>query len=192
MPDDTRERWLERGVEELRPVFAEAGVPLPERVRVSVGFPSRGGVGSRKRTIGQCWPKAAADDGVGQIFISPLLAEPVHVLDVLAHEALHAAVGTACGHRGAFVRGCKAIGLTNGKPTQASAGPELRARLEAIAESLGPYPHAALKAKGRVKKQTTRMLKASCACGYIIRLSRTWAERGLPTCHCGKRFALAA
>ena len=39
--------------------------------------------------------------------------------------------------------------------------------------------------------QETRMLKATCgSCGYVIRTTLKWATRGMPTCHCGTKFAL--
>jgi hypothetical protein len=40
--------------------------------------------------------------------------------------------------------------------------------------------------------QTTRMLKATCpSCGFTIRLTRTWAEKGLPICSLdGEQFTL--
>jgi len=38
-PSLERQRWLEAGVEALRERFAEAGYRVPEKVRVSVGWP---------------------------------------------------------------------------------------------------------------------------------------------------------
>jgi hypothetical protein len=38
-----REAWLEALLEKLRPLFSEAGYPLPEQVHVSVGWPSKMG-----------------------------------------------------------------------------------------------------------------------------------------------------
>ena len=40
-----------------------------------------------------------------------------------------------------------------------------------------------LRPDDRPKKQSTRMLKAECPeCGYTIRLSKKWADVGLPNC----------
>ena len=40
-----------------------------------------------------------------------------------------------------------------------------------------------LRPDDRPKKQSTRMLKAECPeCGYTIRLSKRWADMGLPSC----------
>jgi hypothetical protein len=54
---------------------------------------------------------------------------------------------------------CKAIGLV--KPwTATTPGPELAATLARYALQLGPYPHACL--NDVRKRQSTRMLKATC------------------------------
>jgi hypothetical protein len=63
-----------------------------------------------------------------------------------------------------------------------TASPALAARLASIAEALGPLPHAALDWSKR-KKQTTRLLKTQCWCGYTVRVARTWVERVGPS-HC--------
>jgi hypothetical protein len=68
---------------------------------------------------------------------------------------------------------------------------------------LGQYPHGAITGRGEIlvpptepgdkpiilrpddrpKKQSTRMLKAECPeCGYTIRLTKKWADVGLPRC----------
>jgi hypothetical protein len=60
-----------------------------------------------------------------------------------------------------------------------------------VLASLGAYPHAPLNV-GTRKTQSTRMLKAVCpTCGYTVRLSAKWADKGLPTCPTdGDTFAL--
>lgn len=175
----TREQWLTRGVAAIRPWFEARGYPVPH-VRVSVGFPR-----SARKAVGQCWKQACAADGVSQIFITPQEASGVEALDTLAHEMLHAAIDPHSGHNGAFITARKAVGLTAGKPTSASAGPELRAELERIATDLGKYPHAAL-TPSTVTKQTTRLRKVACdACGYTVRVTRKWLDAaGAPLCPC--------
>jgi len=180
----TREAWLLAAVEALRPAFCDAGRPIPEAVRVSCGFPSRGALARSKRRIGECWDGAAATDGVSQMLISPTLIDPVEVLGVLVHELVHAAVGCKAGHKGPFKRLAKTLGL-EGKMTMTTVGAELGKRLAAMAESIGAYPHAALNASSK-PKQKARMLKAACpACGAIIRASRQVLDSpGLPICAC--------
>lgn len=184
-PAATREAWLVSAVEALAPLFAEIGESLPT-VRVSVGWP--GGRGPKTAVIGQCWATGAAADKVSQVFVSPVLDDAARVLDVLAHELIHALDDCQSGHKGRFVKVARALGL-EGKATATVAGADLKARLDAIAEALGAYPHAALAnvdgADGP-KKQGTRMLKVVCPeSGYTLRTTKKWLEEfGAPFCPC--------
>lgn len=181
----TREAWLGRMVDALRPSFAEAGFPLPERIRVSCGWPSRAALAGRNRRIGEAWSDRCSGDGTCETFLSPTLADPVDVGAVLVHELVHHAVGTEHGHRGPFRRCAKALGL-DGPMRATSAGPDLAAAFTRFAGALGPFPHAALSGNGR-KKQSTRMLRLECTeCGCIARMARQWIDTvGAPTCACG-------
>lgn len=183
----TREQWLVAAVRALTPLFEEIGEAVPA-VRVSVGWP--GGRGRKNSVIGQCWHKDAATDGVAQVFISPVLDDGLRVLDVLAHEVVHAVDENASGHKGNFARIAKAIGL-EGKMTATVAGDDLKVRLGDILDELGAYPHAALVNPGDgadgPKKQSTRMLKVECAegSGYKARMTRQWLDEfGAPYCPC--------
>jgi hypothetical protein len=178
----TREQWLGAGVAALRPTFNDVGYSLPEVVHASIGFPSRGGVARRVRVLGQCWSRETSKDGNCQIFISPVLVTPVEVLDTLAHELVHV-VTPGAKHRGKFITVSRAVGLTEGKPTSAAAGAELRIVLEEIAHSLGSLPHPAISPTSLIAKQSTRMVKCECPdCGYTARTSRKWLEIGAPIC----------
>lgn len=182
----TREEWLNAALTALRPLFrTKAGVEIPTDARVSVGFP---GGGSARKRIGECWPRARSKDKVNEIFISPVLSDPMRMLDVLAHEAIHAVDDCASGHKKAFKSVAVAIGL-EGKMTATKAGEALKAELQAIIDALPPLTHGALDLTGR-KKQPTRMLKLECeACGMIIRTTSKWIEQtGNPTCACGGDF----
>ena len=182
----TREEWLVAATARLAELFVEIGETLP-KTRVSVGWP--GGRGAKNAVIGQCWPSAASSDKVAQLFISPVLVDASRILDVLAHELVHAVDDCQSGHKGRFAKVAKALGLT-GKMTATVAGEPLKARLDAIAADLGVYPHAALGAAQGAegpKKQAARMLKVSCAegSGYIVRMTRTWIDEvGTPICPC--------
>ena len=109
---------------------------------------------------------------------------------VLVHELVHHAVGVEHGHKGPFRKCAVAVGLV-GPMRATTAGPALASRLHALAESIGPYPHAQLDANAGRKKQTTRMLKVTCAdCGCIVRMTRQWLDEvGAPTCACGGAMA---
>lgn len=179
---DTREAWLERAVNELRPFFSGVNFPVPERVRVTCGFPSVRALSTKRPVIGQCWDAKASADLANEVMISPRLHDPMVVLETLVHELGHAAVGLECGHKGAFRKMMKAIGL-EGKPTATVAGERLRASLVDVVGVLGPYPHAKFDPRVGHKKQTTRLIKCECSeCGYTVRTTAKWLEVGAPHC----------
>lgn len=179
-----REQWLTEAVAALAPIVEEEGYKIPP-VHVSVGFPSRGGLSSKKRVIGQCWHPSASDDGVPHIFISPLLDDPLDVLSTLLHEVIHA-MTPGEGHKGGFVEIAKKVGFTS-PWTSTPMGDDLHPRLDKIASRLGDYPHSKLNpAESPIKKQTTRMLKVECPeSGYLVRMTRKWLDEvGAPKCPC--------
>lgn len=166
----TREEWLEEMMRKLAPMFAAAGAPLPMPLpRVSVGF-ARGS----RRAIGQCHDARLSADGRYQVFVGPTLDE-AGAAHVLTHELVHAAVGTAAGHRGEFRRVALALGLA-GRMTSTHAGPELARRLVALAAEVGPYPHAVLQVRPRGRPSGSRMLRLECGCARIVRASSLVAE----------------
>ena len=182
----TREEWLNAGLNALRPWFEKkAQVQIPMDTRVSVGFP---GGGSARKRIGECWPRARSKDNVNEIFINPTLSDPVQMLDVLVHEAVHAVDDCANGHKKIFKGIARAVGL-EGKLTATKAGEELRAELERIITTLPTLTHGALDLTGR-KKQPTRLVKLECdCCGMLLRTTAKWIEQtGLPSCACGGSF----
>src|SRR3970282_413591 len=121
---------------------------------------------------------------VFEVFISPTLAEPVKVLDVLTHELVHATVGLKAKHGKLFKRCALAVGL-EGKMRSTHAGDALVKLLTGHAKTLGHYPHDELEhmTTGE-RKQGTRLLKAECgACGYTGRVTRKWLDAaGAPLC----------
>lgn len=147
---ETREQWLDRAVEFLKPIVEkEEGVKVPDKIMVGVGFPK----GGTARAIGQCFDPVCTADGTVHIFVSPVIEDVVQVLHVLLHEIIHATVGCECGHRGAFVKMVKAVGLV-GRPTAtyAEEGSELHAKLVGIADQLGKYPHVVLQPNTKTKR----------------------------------------
>lgn len=192
---ETREAWLQAAGQAMRElVFSteDADFIVPE-FRVSVGWPK--GKRSTTSVVGECFNTANFEDKVPQIYISPILADPIELLAVLAHEMIHALDDCKNGHRGHFAYVFKRIGMT-GKRTQSAVGEELALVLKTISEGLGEYPHSRMGRgagkKSGPKKQTTRMLPVKCVdpeCGYSLRTTRTWIEVGLPTCPCGYPMA---
>jgi hypothetical protein len=182
---ETREAWLNAGIAALRPHYAAAGYPLPDRVRVAIGFPSSGRKG---KALAEAWHSDASADATHEIFIRPDEAAPATVLGYLSHELTHVAVPRGSGHGPVFKKAALAIGLA-GKMRSALPGPELVAKLAEIAATLGPLPHGALSLGGgesddAPKKQTARMIKCECAaCGYIVRTATRWImDKGAPHC----------
>lgn len=180
----TREGWLLELVQQLRPRLEAVDLEVPKGARISTGWPSHRATASRNRVIGQCWMPEAAADGVPQMFISPILVNPVDVAAVTLHEMIHAAGRRS--HMAEFSKPAKLLGLV--KPwTGTSPSPLLREDLAKLVAGLGPYGHADLRpGVGPIKVQPTRMHKVQCpACGYTIRVAQGWIDTGLPTCPCG-------
>jgi hypothetical protein len=176
----TREDWMNNFVSEFRPVFDAAGFPLPAKIRVTCGFPSTK-ARSLTRAVGECWSDKASSDSHFEILISPVVSEPFEVAGILVHELCHAA-NDGAGHKGRFVLAARKL-LLEGKPTSTVIGTAFRTTFGELIDSLGDYPHATLNVNATKVTQTTRMLKASCpCCGYTVRLSKKWADLGLPDC----------
>jgi hypothetical protein len=191
----TREGWLIAATDLLRTHFKTAGYEIPAKLHVSCGWPSRGGTGTRKYPIGECWPEKASEDKACHIFISPRLTASVTeaqagVLPVLVHELVHAVVGCKEKHNKVFKKAALAVGL-EGKMTATHAGESLMQELRLMTQArLGDYPHPALQPGFRLdKKQTTRLIKAECGeCGCNVRITRKWLEEvGAPLCACNKQ-----
>jgi hypothetical protein len=154
----TREEWLTNAAELMAPLFINAGVE-PKPVRISVGFPANKRAGKAGKVIGEC--HYMASDGVPQVFIHPSLTDGDRgPLPTLAHELAHAYLPLGTGHKRPFAKLVEALGLT-GKPTSTSAGETFNTDMQAIADVLGEYPHAALDVSD-IKKQSTRMIKIQC------------------------------
>lgn len=187
----TREQWLESAAKAIlakyRDVFethfGDVGVEHLRHLKVSTGFPSQQGLSKR---IGECWKSAAAEDELTHhVFISPRLTDIVEVVQVLAHEMVHAADDGEHDHKGPFVKAIREMGL-EGKPTATVAGAAFAEWARGLDAKIGTYPHVGLVPVMGEKKQGTRMLKleADC-CGYTVRTTKKWIEIGLPSCPCG-------
>lgn len=185
-----REAWLTAAAERIAAeIMGPAGYKVPA-YRVACGFPSKGALSAKRRRVGECWDDSVTPDKACEILISPVLSDPVGadgngVLPTLVHEIVHAVVGLKCGHRGPFKAAATVLGLA-GKMTSTHAGPELAQRLNALVESLGPYPNPGITASAKAKVGS-RLLLVSCACGIKGRMSQQAADACDWTCAtCGE------
>jgi hypothetical protein len=187
----TREDWLVAASGLLRPIFSEAGIAVPDSLRISCGWPYGSRRGSRSDAIGQCWARKASNDGASEIFISPALDDSFAVAAVMVHEFVHAADDCRNGHKKPFRDMAIRVGL-KGPMRATSAGPELARRLNALCEVLGPYPHARLDPARVTRTQGTRLIKIVCdrpGHNYSVWTTRMWLDVGTPVCPCGSRMS---
>ena len=177
---ETREEWLNKAFNAIGIQLFNRPVP---KCRISIGFPAGSRAGTNK-TLGQFWQSGATSDGIPQIFISPSKSasgDAVEMLAVLVHEMVHA-VHPGLGHGSEFRNTAKKVGLT-GKMTSTIPTKQLSEKLQAIADTLGKFPHGTIDLTAR-KKQTTRMLKHECTnCGLILYMTQKWADKCGDTGH---------
>ena len=176
-----REYWLRRAAIFLIDHMARCGL-APVVVRVSCGWPSRGGLGQRQAVIGQCFGPQVCTDGVPQIFVSPRLAESVEVLGVLLHELVHASVGLQHKHLAPFSQAARKVGLV-GPPTATVVGPALRPLLQEYVAQVGAYPHAAIvpQVKGKVGSRL-RLYECGCQPPVKVRVAHDTFQARCLTC----------
>lgn len=180
-----REAWLQAAASFLFDHIAAQGLPRVI-VRVSCGWPVRGGVSRRRTVIGQCFPPSLCTDGTPQIFISPRLSDSVDVLGTLLHEILHASVGCQHGHKKPFSQAARKVGLA-GPPTATVVGDGLRPLLLSYVERVGPYPHAAITVKPKTKVGS-RLRLYQCGCTPPVKV-RVASDSFAAVClHCNEDF----
>lgn len=173
-----RQMWCEKAVGHFRNHFADCWWTIPQNVRISVGIPKHSG---HKKAIGQCWPVEASTDGFYELFTSPEQGNEIDHLETIAHELVHATVGTKVGHRGPFKACAEAVGFI-GPMTTTPAGPLMKKVCQNIVNSIGYFPAGALDITQR-KKKATYLLKCQCPeCGYTVRTTAQWLALGDPIC----------
>ena len=173
----TRESWLQAAVAHLRVMFAANNFVVPD-CQVSCGFTS---TGVRSGHIGQCWSKKSAANEVNQIFISPTLSSAFEVIDTLTHELVHAVDDCQHKHGKEFKKIALKMGM-QGPMRSAGAGPELKAKLNALLEQLGPYPHGHLKVSMQKASSVDRPRARCTQCGYQVPMLKKFLSYGPPLC----------
>jgi hypothetical protein len=199
----TREEWLMKMTRNhMVELFARSGATLPEKLRISCGWPSQRALAGKKgRVMGQCWSPSASSDQTWEIFVTPACADPLEVAAILAHELVHACMPKGAGHGKLFRTLATEIGL-EGKMTATVAGEWLKGWMKKAIDEVGAYPHAVLD-MSQQKKQSTRLLKVICEneeCEffqdeekpYSVRMSASVFEAGAPKCGCCKSTMIEA
>jgi len=174
----TREEWLLAAIEVIRPIFALKRYEIPHDCQISCGFAS---TGTRSHHIGQCWSRESSTNERNQIFISPALHEPVEVLDTLVHELVHAVDNCKNNHGKEFKKIALKLGMV-GPMRSSGAGPDLKIKLEAIADTLGPYPHGKLKVVHRKAISRSRPRAKCPTCGFQVPMLKRFLAYGAPIC----------
>src|SRR5689334_17595279 len=183
-----REYWLQQAATFLFEHMGQCGLTVVP-VRVSCGWPSSGGMGQKRATIGQCFPPTMCRDGVPQIFISPRLADSIEVLGTLLHELVHASVGCQFGHRKEFSQAARKVGL-DGPPTATTVGPSLLPLLQGYVSRVGAYPHAPIVPRRKGQGAGSRLRLYECSCEAPVKV-RVASDAFQATCNvCGESFVL--
>jgi hypothetical protein len=205
-----REHWLSEAVLDLTPMLKRHRLDVPPDIRVSCGFPSKGGASMGRPPItGETWPSTATFDGSVQVFISPLEDEPTGVLGILIRELIHASLPDDAAFGPVFKQACKDVGL-EGRAKNMAPGLILHKQLDEVAEKLGDYPnkHIILSEKEKLdkpkKKSTFKLFCASKReCGkpchlldkavgedYIVSMTTKKLTLGFPICPCGQEMVM--
>jgi hypothetical protein len=185
-----RETWLNAMTTQyLRPHFEKAGYTIPDNIRMSCAFSTKGAhTKSHQKSfvMGQCISPSASGDQHHEIIVVPKLSDSLEVVGVLIHELCHATVNgdhASHGHDDVFKKCALAVGL-EGKMTSTTESEALKAKISEWVAELGAYPHASLNVK--LRKQTTRNLACKChRCGYSLRASSKWLKLAIPSCPLG-------
>jgi hypothetical protein len=134
------EVWLHEAVELMRPRFAAAGYVIPP-VHLSVGFSSVGyRVNTKRYNIGMCYARSMDKDGINQIFISPVLDDPIKVLSTLAHELVHAIDDCKHSHGPVFKQISKDLKLTDCMAVNLLDWRDTLRSYQSMLDQLGRYP----------------------------------------------------
>lgn len=153
-----REAWLNRAATIMRKAWVKRGVEVPVDVQLSCGFP---GGGSPRRRIGECWPRSRSERKVNQVFVSPILGNPVEALDVLGHELLHSVDDCKSKHGYAFSKSSRLVGYSGGKQSGVESV-DARKLVARIIKKLGAYPHGAVILAPKKQKASNGLHKYEC------------------------------
>ncbi len=181
-----REAWLTELAKRVEPLFRGFAF---KPYRVTCGWPCRSALSGRNRRTGECHYPQVGRDGFHEIFISPTLEEAAEVAGTLTHELAHVIAGHEAAHGKGFVRVCRHVGLTKGKPQCVQPGEQLASELERMTTAVGKYPHVAIKPQAKPKKPPSSIGLVCPECECKITMGKTALDEfGAPTCACGTMF----
>jgi hypothetical protein len=192
---DTTEGWSRAAWQVVAQHFADCGHPLPDSVKVTVAFGSRG---RKAKMAGEYLPPDIAG-GVHYVTVRPDKDDALEIMGIMAHEAVHILAGPD--HKRAFKDVAAAVGMDASSNGAVLAMPNrmLREKLDRAAKDLAPLPHTRIdfekldalrsdeseekRAADVSKKQDARNWKCSCEiCGYRVSASKKWVKLGTPWC----------
>ena len=134
------EVWLHEAMELMRPKFTEAGYEVP-LVHLSVGFSAKGyRVNTKRYCMGMCVSRRMDKDGINQIFIAPVLDDPMEVLVTLAHELVHAIDDCQHSHGPVFQQISKDLKLADCRAVNHIDFRETVRFYQGMLDQLGRYP----------------------------------------------------
>src|SRR6516162_9206787 len=89
-PSLERQQWLERAVEAMRNRFIGAGYTVPQKIRVSIGWPKRA---ASCGAIGECWATLSSARHLSELVASPQPTAGARIRNLLAQELALPAIG---------------------------------------------------------------------------------------------------
>lgn len=176
----TPSEWLETAAARLIDEFDLPGTDYT----VHWGWPSKGGLSTKRRTIGECWKPAAVSDGVPPIFISPILQTTGEILATLLHELIHAWDKGESGHKGAFATKAKSFGFERPLTSSANMSDTLADALRTISADLGdfPFPHITPLLVAKAPQKTYMRKLEADVCGCVARATQLYIDMGTFKC----------
>lgn len=132
------------------------------------------------KAVGLCYSTVySGNSKVRRIEIDRETSDTLKALEIVAHEVSHAILPDTVGHKGKFVDAVFSVFKLGGIPTATSVTLEFSELIKSWLEKSGSYPYIEFVDKRR--KQTTRMVKLSCADVECTGATKKSVEQGQGT-----------
>lgn len=180
----TRGEWLTAVLAGLRQTFAEGGIRLPA-ITATTGFAQGSARGSSK--VVEITSTERAGEISFDLYVSPRIDDSMTVLAGVADAVCRIVTGKLRGSSRAYRDLAKIFGLDVAFKRQ---NQNLRFRElvgNDILAKLGDYPHSAIAPMKLIQRHSgtglkTRLIPATCLCGFRIYLTRQKIAIGVPLC----------